>query len=127
VLTGKYPPKQEPPVDSRVGRRDNRIMETEWREESLEKAQIIKAHAEAKGLTAGQFALKWVLNNRLVTAALAGPRTMAQWQEYIDALGKDFDAEDEALVNDLVAPGHPSTPGYSDPRYPLEGRRPIKG
>lgn len=127
VLTGKYPPKKEPPADSRAGRQDKRIMETEWREESLEKAQVIKAHAEAKGVTAGQFALKWVLNNQLVTAALAGPRNLAQWQEYIDALDKGFDVDDEALVNGLVASGHPSTPGYSDPRYPLEGRKPFIG
>ena len=31
-------------------------------------------------------------------------------------------AEDEALVDSLVPAGHPSTPGYSDPAYPLEGR-----
>ena len=29
---------------------------------------------------------------------------------------------DEKLVNSLVAPGHPSTPGYSDPQYPFFGR-----
>ena len=34
-------------------------------------------------------------------------------------------AEDEALVDSLVRPGHPSTPGYSDPRYPLFGRRSV--
>jgi aryl-alcohol dehydrogenase (NADP+) len=51
VLTGKYPPTQKPPVNSRAGRQDKRILETEWREESLEKAQVIKAHAEAKGMT----------------------------------------------------------------------------
>jgi hypothetical protein len=26
------------------------------------------------------------------------------------------------LVDRLVTPGHPSTPGYNDPAYPLEGR-----
>jgi hypothetical protein len=30
--------------------------------------------------------------------------------------------ESEALVDRLVRPGHPSTPGYNDPRYPLFGR-----
>jgi hypothetical protein len=30
--------------------------------------------------------------------------------------------EDELLVNSLVSPGHPSTPGYNDPVYPLHGR-----
>ena len=60
----------------------------------------------------------------LVTAAIAGPRTEAQWQDYLGALDYTFTAEDEALIDRLVAPGHPSTPGYNDPAYPLEGRRP---
>ena len=28
----------------------------------------------------------------------------------------------EELVDSLVATGHPSTPGYNDPAYPIEGR-----
>jgi hypothetical protein len=34
-------------------------------------------------------------------------------------------AEDEALVDStgLVAAGHASTPGFTDPQYPVEGRR----
>ncbi len=122
VLTGKYDPAAAPPADSRAATKDARMMQTEWRPESLEIAQKVKAHAEARGITAGQFAVAWVLNNRLVTAALAGPRTLAQWRDYMGALDYGFTAEDEALVDDLVAPGHPSTPGYSDPRYPIEGR-----
>ena len=51
------------------------MMQTEWRRESLEIAQEIRRHAEAKGITPVQFAFAWVLNNRLVTAAIAGPRT----------------------------------------------------
>jgi aryl-alcohol dehydrogenase-like predicted oxidoreductase len=124
VLTGKYRPDAPPPADSRAGRADKRMMETEWRAESLRIAQEIVAHARARGVTAGQFALAWVLNNRLVTAALAGPRTEEQWADYIAALDYRFTAEDEALVDRLVPPGHPSTPGYSDPAYPLEGRLP---
>ena len=124
VLTGKYPPDAPPPNDSRVARQDKRILQTEWRRESLVMAQEIKAHAEARGITAGQFAVSWVLNNRLVTAAVAGPRTIEQWDDYVGALAYRFTAEDEALVDRLVPAGHPSTPGYSDPAYPLEGRVP---
>ena len=40
----------------------------------------------------------------------------------LTALAYTFTAEDEALVNELVPEGHPSTPGYNDPQYPLEGR-----
>ena len=48
----------------------------------------------------------------------------AQWQDYLGALSYAFTREDEALVDRLVPPGHPSTPGYNDPQYPLEGRVP---
>jgi aryl-alcohol dehydrogenase-like predicted oxidoreductase len=124
VLTGKYRPGEEPPAGTRASRKDTRMMETEFRRESLEMAQEIKAHAERRGMTAGQFAVNWVLNNALVTAVLAGPRTAEQWAEYLGALEHRFGPEDEALIDRLVAPGHPSTPGYTDPRYPLTGRVP---
>jgi aryl-alcohol dehydrogenase (NADP+) len=123
VLTGKYLPGQAPGADSRVGVKDRRMMETEFRVESIEYAQRIKAHAEKRGMTAGQFALNWTLNNGYVTSVLAGPRTFAQWEEYLGALKHKFGPEDEALVDELVPPGHPSTPGYTDPKFPILGRK----
>jgi len=122
MLTGKYAPGIEAPADSRVGRKDRRMLETEFRAESIAMTQTIKAYAEKKGLTATQFALAWVLNNRIVSAVLAGPRTFEQWTDYLSAVGKTLDAEDEALIDSLVPPGHPSTPGYNDPQYPFYGR-----
>jgi aryl-alcohol dehydrogenase-like predicted oxidoreductase len=122
VLTGKYAPGQAPSAESRAGRKDKRMMETEFREESMVMAQKFKAHAEQRGLSAGQFALNWVLNNRIVTSVLAGPRTFEQWAEYLGALKHGFSAEDEALVDSMVKSGHPSTPGFNDPRYAIAGR-----
>ncbi len=127
VLTGKYKPGDAPPADSRAGRKDRRMMQTEFRQESLVMAQAIKAHAEKRGMTAGQFAINWLFNNGAVTSVLAGPRTLAQWMEYVGALKHGFDADDEALIDGLVRSGHPSTPGYNDPRYPLTGRSPLVG
>src|SRR6185437_648847 len=124
VLTGKYAPDAAPPAESRAGAQDKRMLESEWRRESLEMAQKIRAHAERRGMTAGQFALLWVLGNKLVTAAIAGPRTEAQWDDYLGALAHSFTAEDEALIDRLVVTGHSSTPGYNDPAYPIEGRVP---
>ena len=98
------------------------MMETEWRPESLHIAQDIAAHAIARGMTPGQFAMAWVLNNRLIAGAVGGPRTEEQWDDYIGALDCRLGPEDEALVDRLVSPGHPSTPGYNDPAYPIEGR-----
>jgi len=123
VLTGKYLPGAEAPAESRAGRKDRRMMETEFRPESLAMAQTIMAHAKTKSLTATQFALAWVLRNRIVSSVIAGPRTMEQWSEYLSAVGRTLDADDEALIDSLVVPGHPSTPGYNDPQYPFHGRR----
>jgi aryl-alcohol dehydrogenase (NADP+) len=124
VLTGKYRPGSEPDATSRAGRKDRRMMETEFRAESLDIAQKVKAHAEAKGVSAAHFAINWVLNNRIVTSVIGGPRTLEQWQDYVAAIGRPFDAEDEAFVDGLVKVGHPSTPGYNDPSYPIRGRVP---
>jgi aryl-alcohol dehydrogenase-like predicted oxidoreductase len=122
VLTGKYDPDAPPAEGTRAGRQDARMMQTEWRKESLVIARTLKRHAEARGITATQFALAWLLNNRLITGVVAGPRTVEQLESYLPALDYRFTAEDESLVDRLVPPGHPSTPGYNDPAYPLEGR-----
>ncbi|HEX9389889.1 MAG TPA: aldo/keto reductase [Usitatibacteraceae bacterium] len=122
VLSGKYLPGAAPVSGTRAGRGDKRIMETEFREESLRIAQTLKQHCAAKGVELSHFATAWVLANNAVSAAIAGPRTLAQWQDYFGALSCVITPEDEALVDSLVAQGHPSTPGYNDPTYPLNGR-----
>jgi len=127
VLTGKYAPDAAPPEGTRAARNDKRLQQTEWRPESLVLAQAVKEHAQARGITAGQFALAWVLNNGLVTSAITGPRTEEQWDDYLPALSYRFTAEDEALVDRLVASGHPSTPGFNDPSHVVVGRKPRNG
>lgn len=123
VLSGKYAVHAQPPADSRAARGDRRLQQTEYRSESIEIAAKIATRAAAIGATPSAYALAWVLGNRLISAAIAGPRTEAQWDGYIDALGVRLGTEDEAFINNLVTPGHPSTPGYTDPIYPVEGRR----
>ena len=122
VLTGKYAPDVPPQAGTRAGRQDRRMMETEWRPESLHRARAIAEHAQARGTTASRFALAWVLNNKLVTGVIAGPRTMEQWDDYVAALAVRISAADDAFIDRLVPAGHPSTPGYNDPAYPIEGR-----
>jgi aryl-alcohol dehydrogenase-like predicted oxidoreductase len=122
VLTGKYLPGEKPAQDTRAGRGDKRIAETEFREESLQVAQKLKAHADARGITLANFATAWVLAHRAVSSVIAGPRTLAQWSEYFAALAYAWTAEDEQVVDALVTPGHPSTPGFNDPSYPLAAR-----
>jgi len=121
VLSGKYV-NQTAEAGSRAARQDKRMLEAEWRPESLIIAEKLEAHAESRGATLVHWATAWVLNNQAVTSAIAGPRTFEQWVSYLGALAYSWTAEDEALANSLVAPGHPSTPGFNDPAYPIEGR-----
>ncbi len=125
VLTGKYAPGAKPAAESRVGRGDKRILQTEFREESLVIAETLQQHCAKKNISLSHFATAWVLANQTVSAVIAGPRTFTQWQDYLGALDVAISAEDEALVDSLVSPGHPSTPGYTDPVYPLSTGRPA--
>ncbi|MBV8839309.1 MAG: aldo/keto reductase [Alphaproteobacteria bacterium] len=122
VLTGKYLPGVEAAKDTRAGRADKRMLQTEFRPETLEAAQKVKAYAEKRGVAPNHFAVAWVLNNRLISGVVAGPRTEAQWDDYMKALDFRFSKEDEAFINDLVVTGHAAAPGYNDPGYPIEGR-----
>ena len=122
VLTGKYSPGTKPPEGSRGARGDRRMMETEFREESFVIAQKLAEYAKKTGRTATQFAMAWTWANQIVTSIIAGPRTMEQWNDYVSAIGTSWSDDDEAMVDSLVRPGHPSTPGYSDPQYPTFGR-----
>ena len=122
VLTGKYDPSRAPEADTRAGRGDKRILETEWRPESIQLAAKIATHARERGIDPTAFAIAWVLNNRLVTSTIAGPRTEAHWDSYIGALDVALSPEDEELINGLVTTGHASTHGFNDPSHPVEGR-----
>jgi aryl-alcohol dehydrogenase-like predicted oxidoreductase len=122
VLADKYAPGAKPAEGTRAGRGDKRMLETEFRQESLRAAQELKAHCAAKGVPLSHFAVAWVLAHRAVSSVIAGPRTFEQWTDYLPAVDVEIDAADEVFVDSLVRPGHPSTPGYNDPAYPLEAR-----
>jgi aryl-alcohol dehydrogenase-like predicted oxidoreductase len=122
VLTGKYPPGQPPAQDTRAGRGDRRIMQTEFREESLQIAHELKQYSERQGWQLGHLATAWVLANPIVSAVIAGPRTLAQMEDYYAAVELPVGVAEEALIDGLVTPGHASTHGYNDPSYPFYGR-----
>nr|NLU60388.1 aldo/keto reductase [Pseudomonas sp. BIGb0427] len=122
VLSGKCAPNASPDANSRAGRQDKRILETEWRPESLQIAQQIHAYLQPRGIGMVEFAIAWVLNNRAVSSAIVGPRTEAQWDTYSGALAVQISAEDEAFIDSLVTPGHASTHGYNDSAHYVSGR-----
>jgi len=124
VLTGKYRADEAPAEGTRAARADKRLMQTEFRPESLALSQRFAGYAAQRGIPPGQLAIAWVLHNRLVSGVIGGPRTLAQWQDYLAARSLVLGAEDEAFVSGLVPAGHASTHGYVDPLYPVTGRQP---
>jgi len=122
ILTGKYKAGATPPEGSRAARKDTRMLESEFRPDSMAVAEKMVARARERNLSPVQFATLWCLNNRLITSVIAGPRTLDQWQDYLGITGRSWQADDEAFVNGLVSPGHMSTHGFTDPRFPVAGR-----
>ncbi|MBT3659912.1 MAG: aldo/keto reductase [Rhodospirillaceae bacterium] len=95
-----------------------------FNERELTAAAKVKARAEASGMTAGQFALNWVLANGIVTSVIAGPRTVAHWKDYLGAFDHPFGPDDEAFVDDLLHPGYPFPIGYHEQKDNPVGRVP---
>ena len=122
VLSGKYVPGAPPETGTRASRNDKRLMETEFRDDTLMIAQRLRTYCEPKGVALSHFAVAWVLAHKSVSSVIAGPRTLAQWQDYFGALEITIRPEDEAFVDALVTQGHASSAGYNDPNYPLNGR-----
>ena len=124
VLAAKYAPGAPPAEGTRAGRGDARMMQTEFREESLRAAQTLKAHCETQGRGAG--ALRHRLGAGAPRGELGDRRARAP-----SPSGRTTSARSNARSTPptrrwstrLVAPGHPSTPGYNDPAYPLPPRR----
>jgi aryl-alcohol dehydrogenase-like predicted oxidoreductase len=127
VLAGIYKPGEPPSPETRAGLKDRRMMQTEWREESLIAAEKIKAYTAERGSDMITFALQWLLNNRLITGVIGGPRTLAHWQGYLKAMEGSWTEEDEAFLDTLCPPGFSTTHGYVDPRYPVRGRVKVAG
>jgi len=122
VLTGKYKVNQKADPGTRAGRQDKRMLESEWRPESLIIAEKLKEHADRRGVSLVAWACAWVLNNRTISSIIAGPRTLEQSPSYFSVLDYQWTSEDEKLADSLVVPGHASSPGFIDPAYPVEGR-----
>lgn len=120
VLTGKY--RSGVPEGSRGARADKRIMEMEFKPETLAQAARMADYADEVGRSAVSLAINWVLANDAVTSVLIGPKSLDQLEAYLASAESLYTDEDEAFLSSLCASGHTPAPGHSDPRYPLRGR-----
>ena len=122
VLTGKYAAGAPPPPDSRAALQNPRMLQTEYQPVNLQAAAAFAEHARQRGVEPAAFAVAFVLANPIVTAVIAGPRTIEQWRGYVEGVAVGWSAEDEVIVDELVRPGTTAIPQFTDPAYPVEGR-----
>jgi len=122
VLSGKYAGSAVP-EDSRAAQQDMRIMQTEFRPETLALAERFVARARERGVDPSAYAIAFVLANNLISGAIAGPRTLEQFEAYLGAAEVVWGDDDEAFADSLVPPGSTAVHHYIDPAYPVEGRK----
>ncbi|MFM7860830.1 MAG: aldo/keto reductase family protein [Candidatus Nanopelagicaceae bacterium] len=89
VLTGKYLPGAKPPAGSRAAdKKGGANMIGRWLQDDLLTAvQKLKPIAESAGLTMGQLAIAWVLQNPNVSSAIIGATKPSQIKDNVKASG----------------------------------------
>jgi aryl-alcohol dehydrogenase-like predicted oxidoreductase len=95
VLTGKYLPGQKVPAGSRAtDKKSGAAMIDRWMRDDVKSAvQNLKPIAEKEGLTMGQMAVAWVLQNPNVSSAIIGATKPAQIKENVKASGVKLSSE----------------------------------
>ena len=101
VLTGKYQPGQKAPSGSRAtDKKGGANMINGWmREEVLTAVQKLKPIADTNGLTMGQLAVAWVLQNPNVSSAIIGATKPAQIRENVKASGVKLSTETMSQID----------------------------
>ena len=109
VLTGKYPPGQPPPADSRAASDEMGFaIERYLDDRVLEAVQRLKPIAEGEGLSMVQLALAWALRRDELASAIVGASRPEQVHANASASGVKLSddtlaAIDEALDGVIVA------------------------
>ena len=122
ILTGKFGTDVAATKNTKRGADEQDQYNDVYTPDALRMAAKLKAYADAKGAVAAHLAVNWVLNNRTVSSVVGGPRTLAHWKGYIDALSYSFTAEDEAFFENLAPACYPLEIGYHEKKDPPRGR-----
>lgn len=109
LLTGKYKRDEEPPADSRIGRRmaaaaasgagsgaGRRGVSSPLSERNFDVVEAVEKAAAELGTTATAVSIAWVLARPGVTSVIIGPRTFAQLDENL--AGFDLELPDDVLA-----------------------------
>lgn len=104
VLTGKYLPGQDAPVGSRATDPSGARMIERWmRDDVLTAVQNLKPIAADLGITMGQLAIAWVLQNQNVASAIVGASRPEQIIDNIKAADIVLEADVMKKIDDVVS------------------------
>ena len=105
VLTGKYLPGHKAPAGSRAtDKKGGANMISRWlRDDVLSAVQKLKPIADNEGLTMGQLAIAWVLQNPNVSSAIIGATKPAQVKENVKAAGVKLSAETMRSIDQALS------------------------
>lgn len=101
ILTGKYLPGKKAPVGSRATDKGSgaNMIKGWMRDEVLEAVQKLQPIAKDAGLTMGQLAIAWVLQNPNVSSAIMGATKPKQVRENVKAAGVKLDASTMTAID----------------------------
>jgi aryl-alcohol dehydrogenase-like predicted oxidoreductase len=100
VLTGKYPPGEPPPADSRAASDEmSGFIDRLLAPPVLEAVQRLRPVAEEAGLTMAQLALAWVLREPNVASAIVGASRPEQVHANASASGVELSADTLAAID----------------------------
>jgi aryl-alcohol dehydrogenase-like predicted oxidoreductase len=103
VLTGKYAPGAPPPPDSRAtDPSGSRFVSGYLRDDVLSAVQRLAPIAAEAGLSLGQLAVAWTLQNPNVSAAIVGATRPEQVRENVKASGVRLDAGLMSRIDEVL-------------------------
>lgn len=112
-LTGKYRRGEASPEGSRLDsgyqpQRRNAF----FSDAGFDVLDGVMRLAEEKGCTPSQLAVAWCSQQPGITSPIIGPRTMAQFEDNLGALGVTVTDQDRDAIDNLVPPGRMIAPYY---------------
>jgi aryl-alcohol dehydrogenase-like predicted oxidoreductase len=90
-------------------------------EQNLKLVEVIRRLAEAKGCTAAQFALAWVLAQGDDMVPIPGTKRRTYLDQNIGALEVTIGAEDKAAIDSLIPPGAAAGTRYPEQAMAMVG------
>ncbi|GIF04510.1 aldo/keto reductase family protein [Actinoplanes siamensis] len=115
VLTGKYKAGEQPPAGSRAtDEKSGAGFIARWLEDDvLNTVARLRPLADEAGLTMGQLAIAWVLNNPNVSAAIIGASRPEQVRDNVKASGVKLEPALLKAIDEIVDPIVTRDPGLT--------------